>query len=86
MGPSTPGPMDLPGQVPGFEVHLVPGFRAQKDYRCPACERPIPSGSGHVVAWPEGFTDERRHWHRHCWRLEVRRGRVTGARDTRRGR
>jgi hypothetical protein len=54
-----------------------------KSYVCPTCVQTIPAGTGHVVAWPEGIVDERRHWHRHCWRLAVRRGRVTGARDVR---
>ena len=77
------GPTDVPGAVPGYEAHLVPGFRALKDYVCPTCTQQVAAGTGHVVAWPEGLTDERRHWHRHCWRLAVRRGRVTGSRDMR---
>jgi hypothetical protein len=77
-------PTDGPGEVPGYEVHLVPGFRAHKRYLCPTCTQPVPEGIGHVVAWPEGFPDERRHWHRHCWRLAARSGRVSGGRDTRR--
>ncbi len=59
----------------GWEVHLVPGYRADKEYVCPACGNPIPSGVGHVVAWPEGLSEDRRHWHRHCWRIAARRGR-----------
>jgi hypothetical protein len=82
-GPVAAGPSDVPGEVPGYESHVVPGFRAQKDYVCPTCAQRIPTGTGHVVAWPMGLSDERRHWHRHCWRLAVRRGRVTGARDVR---
>jgi hypothetical protein len=82
-GPSTDHPTHAPGDVPGYEAHLVPGFRAHKAYLCPTCVQTIAPGTGHVVAWPEGLTEERRHWHRHCWRLAVRRGRVTGARDVR---
>ncbi len=81
--PATFGPTDVPGEVPGYESHVVPGFRAHKDYVCPTCSQAITSGTGHVVAWPEGLADERRHWHRHCWRLAVRRGRVSGARGGR---
>jgi hypothetical protein len=81
--PAAAGPTDVPGEVPGYEAHLVPGFRAHKRYVCPTCTQGVAEGSGHVVAWPEGLPDERRHWHRHCWRLAVRRGRVTGARDMR---
>jgi hypothetical protein len=80
------GPTADPGAVPGYEAHLVPGVRAQKGYVCPTCTQAVAVGTGHVVAWPEGLPEERRHWHRHCWRLAVRRGHVTGARDTRRGR
>ncbi len=78
--PHLGGPVDAPGSVPGYESHLVPGFRAAKDYVCPSCTGRIEAGVGHVVAWPDGHATERRHWHRHCWRLAVRRGRVTGSR------
>jgi hypothetical protein len=81
--PASEGPSDVPGTVPGYEAHLVPGFRALKDYVCPTCTQPILERTGHVVAWPSGLSGERRHWHRHCWRLAVRRGRVSGARDGR---
>ena len=35
-------------------------------------------GTSHTVAvvvWPDGDADLRRHWHRHCWRSEVRSSR-----------
>jgi hypothetical protein len=70
----------VPGDVAGFEAHVVPAYRATKSYLCPDCGAPIASGVGHVVAWPEGFQEARRHWHRHCWRIAVRRGSVRGAR------
>lgn len=57
----------------GYEVRRVDEGRAVKDYVCPECGNPVPAGEGHVVVWPEGDSDLRRHWHRHCWRLEVRR-------------
>lgn len=66
--------LDLP-QLAGYEVDRVPGFRADKEYLCPGCGNPIPARTGHVVAWPEDLVDQRRHWHLHCWRLTVRRGR-----------
>jgi hypothetical protein len=71
------GPRDdgLP-QVPGFEVRRVPGFRATKDYVCPDCGNAIAAGLGHVVAWPEGVVDDRRHWHLHCWRQAAGRRRA----------
>lgn len=58
-----------PGQV-ARRVHAV---AARRRYRCPGCANPIPAGVGHVVAWPAGLADHRRHWHHHCWRLEVTR-------------
>lgn len=63
-------------QLPGHEARFVPGIRATKTYVCPDCGNTIPAGVGHVVAWPEGESDARRHWHRHCWRMAVRRGRI----------
>lgn len=57
----------------GYEVKRIDGTRAGKDYVCPECGNLVPVGESHVVVWPEGDSDLRRHWHRHCWRLEVRR-------------
>jgi hypothetical protein len=57
----------------GYEVRRIDASRAEKDYVCPECGNRVPAGEGHVVVWPEGDADLRRHWHRHCWRLEVRR-------------
>lgn len=60
-------------QLDGYEVREVDAEQATKDYVCPDCGNTVPAGEGHVVVWPEGDTDLRRHWHKHCWRLEVRR-------------
>lgn len=57
----------------GYEVKRVDAAGAVKDYVCPECGNLVPAGESHVVVWPEGDSDLRRHWHRHCWRLEVRR-------------
>lgn len=61
-----------------FLVRDVPADRALKPYTCPGCSNQIPAGMAHVVAWPEipGFgsdsgLDDRRHWHKHCWRLPL---------------
>lgn len=62
----------------GFEVRFIPAVRATKPYVCPECANTVPAASGHVCAWPEGESDRRRHWHTHCWRTVVRRGRVEG--------
>lgn len=59
--------------IEGYEVRLVDADRATKDYICPECGNAVAAGSSHVVVWPVGDADLRRHWHRHCWRLEVRR-------------
>jgi hypothetical protein len=64
--------LELP-RVPGYEVDRVPAFRATKAYVCPDCQGTIAARTGHVVAWPEGLVDDRRHWHLHCWRLFARR-------------
>jgi len=66
---------ELP-RLPGYEVRRVLGARSKRGYRCPACEAGIPPGEGHVVAWPDGRVEDRRHWHLHCWRIAVRRGRA----------
>jgi hypothetical protein len=72
--PPRPDPF-LP-QLAGYTVQRVPSYQAGKDYLCPDCGNPIPTGQGHVVVWPEGVVDDRRHWHLHCWRGAVRRGRI----------
>ncbi|MDP8978345.1 MAG: hypothetical protein M3N17_07185 [Actinomycetota bacterium] len=71
------GPLPAPDSddelsLAGYEVRRVDPGRAHKDYACPACGNVVPSGEGHVVVWPRGDSDLRRHWHRHCWRIEVR--------------
>lgn len=47
---------------------------ALKTYTCPECQRPIPPGTAHLVAWPHtppigslSGLDHRRHYHRSCW-------------------
>jgi hypothetical protein len=60
-------------ELEGYEVQRVDEGRAVKDYLCPECGNVVPAGEGHVVVWPVGDADLRRHWHRHCWRVEVRR-------------
>lgn len=69
---------DLVPSLEGFEVRNVPAVQARKAYRCPSCHNGIMAGEGHVVVWPLGDVTGRRHWHRHCWRIAVRRGRVGG--------
>jgi hypothetical protein len=76
MRPPPSPDLSLP-HLEGYQVARVPGFRAGKDYVCPSCHNPIPAGLGHVVAWPDDRTDDRRHWHNHCWRIAAGRGRAS---------
>lgn len=64
-------------QLQGYEVQEIPAHRAEKDYICPDCGNKIPEGEAHVVVFPHGDPDLRRHWHKYCWRIEV--GRSDGA-------
>jgi hypothetical protein len=54
------------------ESRPVPGYAAVKTYRCPWCNQEIPPGRPHVVAWPAGGPQDRRHWHTACWRRHGR--------------
>ena len=51
----------------------VQPYAARKRYVCPGCELPIEVGDGHLVVIPEHDPDLRRHWHRACWNIELRR-------------
>ena len=41
-------------------------------YRCPGCDQEV-ARVPHVVAWPAGDPDSRRHWHTPCWGARGRR-------------
>lgn len=58
----------------GHVVRSVAGTSSGRPYRCPGCDQELPGGSPHVVAWPEGRPDDRRHWHTACWDARGRRG------------
>ncbi len=60
---------------PGGEwiVRAVTGAAATRDYRCPGCDQIVVAGTPHVVAWPAGSVDDRRHWHTPCWAARHRR-------------
>ena len=61
---------------PGGFSHTVRQVRgSDKAYTCPGCNRSIPAGTTHVVAWSndhlfgaDAALAERRHWHSACWR------------------
>ena len=55
-------------------VRRITGAAAAKAYRCPGCDQEIPLATPHVVSWPDGQADDRRHWHTPCWRNRLRRG------------
>lgn len=63
-------------EVEGWVVQRVTSIAAQKPYQCPSCGNAVPEASQHVVAWPDGEEDTRRHFHLHCWRIAANRGRV----------
>ena len=71
---STDGELELDG----YQVRTISPGRAVKDYICPECGNTVASGESHVVVWPDHDSDLRRHWHRHCWRVEVRRSSGAG--------
>ena len=59
-GEARPLQMDRLASVPrtergpdggDYQVRRLPS--AAKEYTCPACLRPIPRGTAHMVAWPE---------------------------------
>lgn len=54
----------------GYEVRMID--EAEKAYVCPDCGNSLARGEAHVVVWPQDDPDLRRHWHTHCWRIEVR--------------
>jgi hypothetical protein len=55
----------------GFTVRSV-GV-SDRVYLCPGCSQDV-RATPHVVAWPEGQPDDRRHWHSPCWNARGRRG------------
>lgn len=54
-------------------VRRVQPYQAGKVYRCPGCDQEIGVGIGHIVAWPEGDLEARRHWHSSCWQARDQR-------------
>lgn len=69
---------DLPARRPAGVDRVEDGFvvrnvgRSDTTYRCPGCDHEVVAVP-HVVAWPEGDPDSRRHWHTPCWTARSRR-------------
>jgi len=77
-------PRVSPGQrvEDGWVVRPLTGSTTGRTYRCPGCDQELPAAQPHVVVWPEGREDDRRHWHTPCWGARGRRGtRVQRSRD-----
>lgn len=68
----------------GWQVRVVQPYQALKQYRCPGCDHEIQPRTLHVVAWPDGAADDRRHWHRPCWERYRAEQERAAARRTRR--
>jgi hypothetical protein len=62
---------------PGLDVRRV---TSDKPYRCPGCDLEIRPGIWHLVVVPQDDPDGRRHWHEHCWKIELNRSRGRPAR------
>ncbi|MCW2621370.1 MAG: ATP/GTP-binding protein [Frankiales bacterium] len=58
----------------GWTVRRVAGTVGGRRYRCPGCDQELDGSGPHVVAWPDGRSDDRRHWHTPCWDARGRRG------------
>ncbi len=63
-------PLALEWTADGWHLRVVQPYRATKVYRCPGCDQEILPRTAHVVVWPEGSPEQRRHWHRACWDRE----------------
>ena len=71
---ATPRPSGGERVEDGHVVRSVAGTASDRPYRCPGCDQELRPGTPHVVAWPEGREDDRRHWHTACWTARDRRG------------
>jgi hypothetical protein len=60
-------PPALEWAADGWHLRVVQPYRALKVYRCPGCNQEIFPRTLHLVVWPEGEPEQRRHWHRTCW-------------------
>lgn len=56
-----------------YVVRQLTGSSSTKAYRCPGCDQIIPMATPHIVAWREEEEDNRRHWHKACWKNRTNR-------------
>ncbi|HZD71905.1 MAG TPA: hypothetical protein VFA45_24210 [Actinomycetes bacterium] len=77
-------PLALERVEDGWHLRVVQPYRALKVYRCPGCDQEIFPRTMHVVVWPEGSPQQRRHWHRPCWERRSAELRRAGERRRRR--
>lgn len=56
-----------------LEVALVHPFQARKAYLCPGCLKEIDVGMAHFVVVPLDIPEDRRHWHKSCWKMRAKR-------------
>jgi hypothetical protein len=71
------GPVRPPGGErveDGWVVRSLAGSASGRSYRCPGCDQELSAAAPHVVVWPDGRADDRRHWHTACWSARDRRG------------
>lgn len=80
---ALPPPAPATGQD-GWRVRVVQPYQAVKVYRCPGCNQEVRPRTLHLVAWPDGAPDLRRHWHRPCWERHLAELRRSATRRRRR--
>jgi hypothetical protein len=75
----SPPPVERPlttapdwASADGAVVRAVAGQK-DKTYRCPGCDLEVRPGTPHLVVVEHDDVAARRHWHTHCWRVELRR-------------
>lgn len=74
--PATRTPLEQVEAWPDGDwvVRPVTGAGSARAYRCPGCDQEVRPGVPHLVSWPVGGLDLRRHWHKPCWSARGRRG------------
>jgi hypothetical protein len=71
--PAAFDPEALSARLLGPEWAQAEGYRVRqslnrdKRYRCPYCQGWVLPGTVHIVAFPEGRAEDRRHYHTPCW-------------------